>query len=227
MKKKVKIYTSPVPRVNDTANIIKDKLESDFWIETSLRIRDVFSYENPKYCPVEINEERKEKREMWMEENDFVRDFLDGKRRTKPSLLAKNYLKEFERIFNRVVRKKIPFSIIAFRHWAKSENWNLNESWKKQAKKIWEKIWKNVEKHENTIFIATHNTINESIVRCLIANNDLPDEWKDPLDFTETIKYTFYPEIENKEPYMEIKWRGIKKKVSFDNFKSCVSWLRE
>lgn len=227
---KTHIYTSPMNRVVETSGIFENKL-NEHWIETSLKIRKIFSYENEEYYPKEVLDEWYEKCKAWESENNLVKDFLDGKRNTKPIMLARSYLEDMERIFKRVIRKESQFSIVSFRHWAKTKKWKLSKLWKQQAMNLWEKVWKNIEQHENTIFIATHNTINESIVRCLV--NDLPNEWREPLDFTETVKYTFYPESrgeetwEDKEPYMEIEWRWITKKITYSKFNEIINSIGE
>lgn len=220
------IYSSPIVRVVETSETFQKQLNK-IWIETKLGIRNIFWYiKNEKYYPKEVLDEWIEKsKTSWKSENEFVKDFLDGKRETKPVVLAKNYLIDMERIFKRVIYKKSKFSIVSFRHWDKSPDWSLSKLWKEQAKSLWDAIWKNIEEFEDTIFIATHNTINESIVRCLLNDEDLPKKRRNPLGFTETVEYTFYPGKEKSEPYLEIKWRNIKKDIPYKKFKGLVENL--
>ena len=220
------IYSSPINRVVETSKTFQEQLNK-IWIETKLRIRNIFWYiKNEKYYPKEVLDEWIEKsKTSWKSENEFVKDFLDGKRETKPVMLAKNYLIDMERIFKRVIYKKSKFSIVSFRHWDKSIDWSLSKLGKEQAESLWNKIWKDIDEYKDTIFIATHNSINESIIRCLFTDGNLPNEWREPLDFTEDVKYTFYPEEERSEPYLEIEWRGIKKEIPYKRFKELVENL--
>ena len=212
-----KIYASSVPRAHETWKIVQKTLNS-LWEDISLRIRDEFSFNDPEYYSTKIIDEWKSvKDKSDKTEDEFVEDFLDGKRETKPILLAKPYIKRLKQIFDRVVRKNKKFSIIAFRHWDKDLSWELSDLWKKQAESLWQYLHKN-NNDEDVIFIATHNTINEAIIRCLFFNKSLPEKWKSPLGFVETVKYTFYPKIKDKEPYMEIEWRWQKRRVSYKQF---------
>jgi len=218
------IYCSNVPRATATAREIEEVLKK-LWIETSFKIRNMFWYFDERYFPPKINEEFIKHKAAWEKEDIYVEDFLDGKWENKPETLAIEYIKMLKAFFNRVnnVIKK-DFSIIAFRHWDKSSDGNLSELWKKQAKELWQKLSK--EKYdEDVMLIATHNIINESIIRCLISKDDLPQERRKPLAHTETVKYTFHPSEEKENLYMEIEWRNTKVKIPYKKIEEVIKDL--
>ncbi len=46
------------------------------------------------------------------------------------------------------------------------------------------------------------------------------------LEYTESVKFVFYPHPENKEPYMEIDFRWIKEQITYSKFNEIVDSLK-
>ncbi|MBO7505201.1 hypothetical protein J6T66_03545 [bacterium] len=67
--------------------------------------------------------------------------------------------------------------------------------------------------------------MNVSVIKCLFAENNFPNEWMEQLDFTETVKYTFYPNKKDSEPRLEIERKGIKREITYKEFKELVKIL--
>lgn len=148
-------------------------------------------------------------------------------REIKPKTLAKDYINMLWKYFTRAISKKKKISIISYRHWDKNAKGELSEKWEIQAKELWIKLNNEIDKKWYTILAATHNVINESIIYSILLelNYEIPKEWEKPLDFTETVKYTFNPSEENGNPYMEIEWRNKKVEIPYKRFKELVENL--
>jgi hypothetical protein len=183
----------------------------------------MFSYTNPEWFAPEVDKERKSVQNSPVSENELVQDFLDGKRENKPATLAKPYLQKMKQVFERVTKAKESLTIIAFRHGDKTPEGDLSETGEKQAKQLGETLKTRDEQTMHTLYIATHNTINESIVRMLISTEQLPKEWRTPLNFAEPVIYRFHADIPDQEPTLEIERRGIKKQILFDDLKQILA----
>jgi hypothetical protein len=176
----------------------------------------MFSYTNPEWRAPEVNEERERlHKNSSLSEKELVQDFLDGKRENKLETLAKPYIQKMKQVFERVAKAKESLTIIAFRHGAKTSTGDLSDEGAEQAKQLGKALKVRDENTTHTLYIATHNAINESIIRTLVPADELPDERKAPLNFAEPVIYHFYADIPHQEPLFEIERRGIKKQISF------------
>jgi hypothetical protein len=211
-----KIYVSNVPRARDTGLIVQSTMKK-LWQDISLSIRDIFSYTNPKYYSEAYSQEFLDWKATGISEDAFVTNFLDGKRKIKPIELAKPYLQELMRAFSRIVASNKTLSIIAFRHGDKdAEGW-LSDLWKQQAEILWKKLVLEDVKTDDVIYIATHNSINEALVRSIIPEANLPVEWKSPpLQFTEDIRYILSPSLNGEPASLEIQWRWKSCQISYE-----------
>jgi len=210
------MLTSPIHRSEETAKIVG----SQIWY-SDIRIKHYLSH---KEHPKNFNKEMRRRLVGQETENQIVKSFLKWEREVKSHTLAKPYLRKLETIFERAINKNIQISLISFRHWDKDSKWNLNSKWREQAEFLWKKLNEYLKsvKTEDTILASTHVIPNMSVIRCLIYDNNFPDEWVEPLDFCESIKYVFYPRNDNSEAYLEIEFRGVKRKISYENFKELV-----
>ena len=214
------ILTSPVHRSDETAQIVG----SQIWYNNIRKKRYLSHKEHPKCFNKEM---RRRLVVIKQTDRDILASFLKWEWKVKANILAKPYLRKLETIFERAINKNIQISVISFRHWDKDFKWNLSNKWREQAELLWKKIkekLKNVN-NEDIILASTHNVINVSILKCLNAENTFPNEWMKPLDFTETVKYTFYPSKQNGQPHLEIERKGIKKEIPYEKFKELVKNL--
>ena len=218
------MLTSRIRRAEETMEIVSNQIWDKKWKDPITK--RYLSYENHPE-----NFQKMWTKMQWQKEkteNDIVISFLNwsSERGITVSLLAKPYIEKLNIIFERTIRKNIQISIISFRHWNKDSNWNLSELWKEQAKSLWNKLKNEIDNNGDTFLICTHNVINESIIRCLITKDNLPKEREKPLDFTETVKYTFHPKWKDNSPYLEIERRGKKRSITYEKFKKLTENLK-
>lgn len=207
------MLTSPINRSEETAKIVGNQI----WCNNIRKKRYLSHKEHPK----DFNKEMRKRLVTQETERHIVKSFLDWEREVKPNTLAKPYLRKLEAIFERAINKNIKISLISFRHWDKDSKWNLSSKWREQAEYLWKELneyLKNV-KNEDTILASTHIITNMSVIKWLIHDNNFPNEWAEPLDFAETIKYIFYPGKDDSEPYLEIEYRDVKRKILYKDFK--------
>jgi hypothetical protein len=191
-------------------------------------VKDIFWFNNADFYSKEIIEERLEtKKTSWKSENEFVKEFLDWKRVNKPSALAKPYLKKIEALFDSVMSSWRKISIIAFRHWDKTIEWDLSDQWKQQASHLWNVLSQKENNVDRVVYISTHNTINESIIRTLITASDkeLPITWEEPLNFTEVVQYNILPWRDGNDWLLEVQRRWLKITINYAVFKNILQTL--
>ena len=190
-----KVYTSSVPRANETWKEVAKEMNLNWQEQVDVKIRSKLWFLNTEYYPPKVLEEFMSCKEKGMTDKELVSNFLDGKRESQPKDLAEWYLKDMKLIFDRVIRSNKSLNIIAFRHGEKDQKWQLTHTWYEQARELWRNLDAQNDLTDDTIYIATHNAINESIITSLFWRENLPESRLEPISFTERVEYTFVPNL--------------------------------
>ncbi len=219
-----KIYTSSVPRANETWKEVAKEINLNAKESIDVEVRSKLWFFNTEYYPEEIAEEFMYWKNQGLTEEELVSNFLDWKRESQPEDLAKNFLFDMSKIFERVIRSWDSLKIIAFRHWEKDKEWQLTDHWYEQARELGRTLGEQRDATDNTIYIATHNTINESIFTTLFGRENLPVEWLSPIWFTEPVEYVFIPWV-GWVGFLTISLRGKILWMSSESFREVVENL--
>lgn len=197
------LYTSPSPRVKQTAEIIKKELFNDlevkdfWWLayqqwEGKDGVMTKFATLVEKYC-----------KSNRVSMDEFLQGFSLGK--YDDELDIKEYIRPFmrkaQRYLEKVEKEDKSYKIIYFRHWDKTRkenthhfNQELSDRWKEQAKDLGERIKSNIDntnKNTEIQLMGIHELPNEILCSTLIWYDNLPDSWKKPLNLAEEIEYFF------------------------------------